>query len=192
MDSLQVLVPLDGTAFSRQIRPAVVRLFPPERAHLHLLHIGRLPIRVSEAMHQPALVGPDATLYAYGVGGAGSDLHPLYEEEDLEEYREALRDELAAEQELFTETGYETRLAVHFGEPAHGIVRYVEEEGVDVVAMATHGRSGFGRLILGSVAKDVLENVEVPLLLVRMDEADDDAGGGAARAGATNTGGERP
>ena len=176
MERLKLLVPIDGTAFSHRIRPTVVRLFPPDRVDLHLLHISRMPVTVSDAMHQPALVGPDATLYAYGMGNVGSELHPLYDEEQLEEYREALRGELGEETALFEEAGYAATLVVHFGEPAHGIVRYVEDEGMEVVAMATHGRSGFGRLILGSVAKDVLENVEVPMLLVRTAEgALDDA-----------------
>lgn len=170
MDKLKLLVPLDGTAFSRQIRPEVVRLFPPDRFDLHLLHISRLPVSVSDAIHQPALVGPDATLYAYGMGNVGSELHPLYDEDELEDYRESLRDELSEEKALFDEEGYDAKVVVHFGEPAHGIVEYTNEEGIDVLAMATHGRSGFGRLILGSVAKDVLENVEVPMLLLRAQE----------------------
>lgn len=172
MDKLKVLVPLDGTAFSRRIRPEVARLLPADRFDLHLLHIARLPVRVSHAMHQPALVGPDATLYAYGMGNVGSELHPLYDEDQLEDYRDALREELSEEKSLFDEEGYDARLVVHFGEPAHGIVSYANDQAVDVVAMATHGRSGFGRLILGSVAKDVLENVRVPMLLLRATEGE--------------------
>jgi nucleotide-binding universal stress UspA family protein len=175
VEKLKLLVPLDGTAFSRQIRPEVVRLFPPDRFALHLLHIARLPVSVSDAMHQPALVGPDATLYAYGMGNVGSELHPLYDEDELEDYRESLRDELSEEKALFDGEGYQAKVVVHFGEPAHGIVEYANEEGIDVLAMATHGRSGFGRLILGSVAKDVLENVEMPMLLLRAQEKESQA-----------------
>lgn len=170
MAKLKLLVPLDGTTFSRLIRPEVVRLFPPERFDLHLLHVARLPVSVSDAMHQPALVGPDATLYSYGMGNVGSELHPLYDENELEDFRESLRDELSEEKALFDHEGYDAKLVVHFGEPAHGISTYANDEQVDVVAMATHGRSGFGRLILGSVAKDVLENIEVPMLLLRAQE----------------------
>jgi nucleotide-binding universal stress UspA family protein len=36
-----------------------------------------------------------------------------------------------------------------------------------VIAMATHGRGGLGRLVFGSVAERVLSEAEVPLLLVR-------------------------
>ena len=170
MTKLNLLVPLDGTAFSRKIRPEVARLFPADRFDLHLLHISRLPLSVSDAMHQPALVGPDATLYAYGMGQVGSELHPLYDEDELEEFRESLKEELAEEKALFDEEGYDAKLVVHFGEPARGIVDYANDQDVDVIAMATHGRSGFGRLILGSVAKDVLEHVEAPMLLLRARE----------------------
>ena len=41
------------------------------------------------------------------------------------------------------------------------------QEGADVIAMATHGRGGLARLVMGSVATGVLQQASVPLLLVR-------------------------
>ena len=43
--------------------------------------------------------------------------------------------------------------------------------GADVIAMGTHGRSGLGRLLFGSVAEQVLRHAGVPVLLVRQTEA---------------------
>ncbi|MEP7190251.1 MAG: universal stress protein, partial [Roseiflexaceae bacterium] len=37
----------------------------------------------------------------------------------------------------------------------------------DLIIMATHGRSGMERLLLGSVAANVLQNADVPVLLAR-------------------------
>lgn len=51
------------------------------------------------------------------------------------------------------------------GDPAAELVRYARESGQDLVAMATHGRSGVERWIRGSVAERVLRECEVPLLL---------------------------
>lgn len=45
------------------------------------------------------------------------------------------------------------------------IVRYAQERTVDLIAMATHGRSGISRLLLGSVAESVLRHTHVPMLL---------------------------
>ena len=47
------------------------------------------------------------------------------------------------------------------------VARVAHEEGVDVVMMATHGRSGLARLVLGSVATATLQRADVPILLVR-------------------------
>lgn len=43
---------------------------------------------------------------------------------------------------------------------------YAAEQGIDLIAMATHGRGGFKRAILGSVAEKVLETSSVPVLLL--------------------------
>jgi nucleotide-binding universal stress UspA family protein len=40
-----------------------------------------------------------------------------------------------------------------------------------VIAMSTHGRSGLGRLLFGSVAEQVLRQADVPVLLLRQTEA---------------------
>jgi nucleotide-binding universal stress UspA family protein len=50
--------------------------------------------------------------------------------------------------------------------PAEAIVTAVEETGADLVVMATHGRSGVRRAVLGSVADAVVARVPVPVLLV--------------------------
>ena len=58
----------------------------------------------------------------------------------------------------------ETLLGVR---PAPAILRYAEEHAVDLIAVATHGRGGLPRLILGSVADKVLRAATVPVLVVR-------------------------
>ena len=69
--------------------------------------------------------------------------------------------ELVRNQGLAAETG------VRSGVPAPEIVRFAEEEGFNLIAMSTHGRSGLNRLISGSVADAVLHSVEIPLLLIK-------------------------
>lgn len=53
------------------------------------------------------------------------------------------------------------------GSPAATIARLAEAEGATVIVMATHGRSGVRRLVLGSVATGTLRRADVPLLLIR-------------------------
>jgi len=56
---------------------------------------------------------------------------------------------------------------VRFGEAATEIIDLADEIRADVIAMSTHGRSGIGRWVLGSVAERVLYEGNTPLLLVR-------------------------
>ncbi len=51
--------------------------------------------------------------------------------------------------------------------PADGIVETATERGCDLIAMASHGRRGLRRLILGSVAAEVLARSPVPVLVAR-------------------------
>lgn len=58
-------------------------------------------------------------------------------------------------------------LAVEMGSPAETIIDYAHEKPIDLVVMATHGRSGLQRWVYGSVADKVLRGANVPVLLVR-------------------------
>jgi len=53
------------------------------------------------------------------------------------------------------------------GPPAHTILRYAAENGVDLIAMGTHGPGGVNRWMMGSVAERVLRGSHVPVLTVR-------------------------
>ncbi len=52
------------------------------------------------------------------------------------------------------------------GEPAEVIREYTVKTGVDLIVMGTHGRTGFSRLMFGSVASAVIHNSLMPVLLV--------------------------
>jgi len=61
--------------------------------------------------------------------------------------------------------------AVREGRPGDQIVDFVQEHGIELVVMATHGRTGLRRTVLGSVADHVLRHLdEVPLMLVHPTE----------------------
>ena len=52
-------------------------------------------------------------------------------------------------------------------QPGHAISRVVEEEEADMVVMATHGRGGLQRALLGSTTDKVIRGVHVPVLVRR-------------------------
>lgn len=52
--------------------------------------------------------------------------------------------------------------------PASAILESAQQLEADLIAMTTHGRGGLGRLVLGSVADEVVRHAVCPLLLVRV------------------------
>jgi len=80
-----------------------------------------------------------------------------------EEYLAPIAAELRAK-------GVRTTTMVRRGEPDGEILAGAREAGADLIAMTTHGRSGLGRLLFGSVAEAVLRQSEVPVFLMRQTE----------------------
>lgn len=68
--------------------------------------------------------------------------------------------------------GIKYELLIHVGEPASAIIRTAKRSAADVIVMATHGRRGFSRIMLGSVAELVLREAPCPVLCVRRGEPD--------------------
>lgn len=63
-------------------------------------------------------------------------------------------------------------LLICIGDPAGAILRTAKQTAADLIVMATHGRRGFSRVMLGSVAEMVLREAPCPVLCVRHGEAD--------------------
>ena len=53
------------------------------------------------------------------------------------------------------------------GSPTHDMEKIVKKTEADIVIIATHGKTGLEKLILGSVAESALKTVKVPVLLVK-------------------------
>ena len=59
-----------------------------------------------------------------------------------------------------------------YGSTADGIVQCSKEFGADLIVIGTHSRSGLDRLLMGSVAEDVVRHSEVPVLVVPFRESE--------------------
>jgi len=53
------------------------------------------------------------------------------------------------------------------GHPANELIRYAEENKMDIIVMGTLGRTGLDRLLLGSVAGNLVRHSKVPVMVVR-------------------------
>ena len=60
----------------------------------------------------------------------------------------------------------EVRYSVEFGTPHKNIVEKAAAEGVDMIVMSTHGRTGVEHFILGSIAEKVVARAPCPVLIV--------------------------
>lgn len=55
-----------------------------------------------------------------------------------------------------------------FGIPAEEILNFAKEQGHDLIVIGTHGRRGVARLVIGSVAEEVIRKAPCPVLSVRL------------------------
>lgn len=95
---------------------------------------------------------------------------------DLVEYEHHLKDArvyLTKWQSTFHEKGIEGRIRLAEGGPVvTQIINTAESENADLIAMASHGRTGLARVFYGSVAAGVLHQIDRPLLLIRAEGSD--------------------
>lgn len=85
----------------------------------------------------------------------------------MESKRDELLSELRLEARALKQAGFVVTSQVRFGEPVEEILAASEAHQVDLIAMATHGRSGIRRMLMGSVAEAVLRRSTVPVLMLR-------------------------
>jgi nucleotide-binding universal stress UspA family protein len=142
----RALVPLDGSVVAETVIPFLLEIAGPLDMEVVLLRV-----------NQP--VAPVV------IEGAGS-----VEIEDIEARRIDAEEYLAPVAVELRAKGIRVDTRVRRGVPAEEIVAAAKEEGVDLIAMSTHGRSGFGRLLFGSVAEAVLRHSEIPVFLMRATE----------------------
>ncbi|QEG20407.1 universal stress protein [Mariniblastus fucicola] len=56
---------------------------------------------------------------------------------------------------------------VEMGSPTEKIVDFANDNGIDLIIMGTHGRTGIRRLVMGSVAEAVVQNADCPVLALK-------------------------
>lgn len=69
--------------------------------------------------------------------------------------------------------GIEVEELIVHGEAASEIVRVAKERDVDLIVIASHGRTGIGRILFGSTAEAVVRHASCPVLVVKQSQAED-------------------
>ena len=67
----------------------------------------------------------------------------------------------------FTSRGVPVEIEVRAAEPARAILAAAEEHGVALITVGTHGRKGIARMLVGSVAEQVVRNATCPVITIR-------------------------
>jgi nucleotide-binding universal stress UspA family protein len=63
--------------------------------------------------------------------------------------------------------GTQMNLVVRKGTPTEGILQFAEEEGMDMIVIATHGLTGFRHIMMGNVTEKVVRHSRIPVLTVK-------------------------
>lgn len=143
----RVLVPLDGSPLAEAIIPFLIEIAGPLDMSIVLLRVLEpVPVTVVEGVRQAMIDISQAR------------------RRDADAYLASVAATLAAR-------GIHASRDVRSGHPELCIVEAARELGADLVAMSTHGRSGLGRLLFGSVAEHVLRHADVPVFMMRQTAA---------------------
>lgn len=142
----RVLIPVDGSEMAEAIVPFILDIAGPLDLDVVLLQVNR-PI-------------PPIAL-------EGSQ---YIEVEDVEGRREAAEAYLAGLAAEMKAKGVRVTTRVRRGEPVAEILAAAKDEGADLIAMTTHGRSGFTRVLFGSIAEGVLRHAPIPVFLMKQAE----------------------
>ena len=151
----KILVPLDGSIPGEAVLPYIENLASKLKTKISLLYVVELLYH-----YYP---------YAEPVGyyGSAGVVKVPYNEEEMKPWKEVGEKYIKSVNDKLTAQGIKTSYEVRTGSAGEEIIKAEAEIHPDVVAMSTHGHSGFGRFDHGSVADKVLHAGNTPLLLVR-------------------------
>jgi nucleotide-binding universal stress UspA family protein len=136
----RILVPVENRESDKTILRHIRQLAKLTQAKLTLVHV------------------------ADGWAARNFDRFELQESEEMKQDRQYLADlsrELEAE-------GYEVDVILALGDPATEIIKLARKQPIDLIAMTTHGHRLVGDLLLGSTADKVRHQVDVPVLLLKV------------------------
>lgn len=143
----KILVPLDGSGWAKRAIPHACDIAHANNAELILLHVFKPP--ASEYTDTVALAGGEA---------------------QIQQLREQIKQDLIGVRTELRAENFKVRTHVIEGSGvANLICDYIQDEGIDLVVMSTHGRTGIARFLFGSVANQIMQCTKVPVLLIHPD-----------------------
>lgn len=146
-----ILVPLDGSHLAEQVLP-----------HIHALAANEGTTKITLLRAVPPVFTTSVDYSGMLATTAADALETL--EDEARDYLTRIAAEFRAE-------GYNVAIEVSAMPAAEAILDYADSQHADLIAIATHGRSGISRWVFGSVTQKVVQAAPVPVLVVRPREA---------------------
>ena len=143
-----ILVPLDGSKRAEKILPYVEELAFARDAKVIFLQV------------------IDPVTETIGA----TDIMPYSSQEMAEQALNEIHAYLSALVDDFGSKGLNAKSVIKHGGIAHTILEVAEQENADLIALASHGRTGLALAFYGSVAAAILHQTDRPLLLIRSAE----------------------
>ena len=144
-----ILVPLDGSKRAEAILSHVEKMAIKFGARVVLLTCVEQKLAYPGDLEVSAMARTDDDMVQQ-TQGAESYLHEV--------------------QTKLEQQGIRVSTTLMQGQPVEAILAVAAQENADLIAIASHGRSGLGRVFYGSVAAGILQRVDRPLLIIRAPE----------------------
>jgi len=145
-----ILVPLDSSKFAESAIPYATQIATQFGSKLTLTTVANAP-----------------TIVSSGFDSASADLYATLRENSLDEAQKYL----AHQCKRLRQQGFNVDYRIVEGSVvADKLLELIDDVEADIVVMSTHGRSGLGRWLLGSVADKLIHHASVPVLLIRAQE----------------------
>jgi nucleotide-binding universal stress UspA family protein len=145
-----ILVPLDGSALAEQVLP-----------HVHAIAANEGTVRITLLRAVPPIFTTSVDYSGLMATTTADAMETL--EAEARDYLDRIGTEFRAE-------GYMVQIEISNLPPADAVLDYAESQKVDLIAIATHGRSGISRFVFGSVTQKVVQAAPVPVLVIRPKE----------------------
>ena len=147
-----LLVPLDGSPRAESILPHVENLAIRFKSKVFLLQVVEPPLQfVNPSLYETSI--QTDVIHEYLV--------------DFKRKKEEIVAYLAGIQEGFQKKGIEVKILVEQGIVVETVISVAQRENVDLIAIASHGRSGLSRVFYGSVAAGIMQKIDRPILIIR-------------------------
>ncbi len=140
-----ILVPLDGS----------------KRAEAILPHVETFAQKYEAKVIFATVIEPESVVVA------AEPFYATWDNDTLQRQTDQAKTYLSGLKGEFREKGIEVDIKICYGPIENSLIEVAENSDVDLVAMATHGRTGMSRMFYGSVAAGMLHRMARPLFLVR-------------------------